>query len=153
MNDTTVDICSGYQEEIQPIDCYNSTFVYYSIDFCDVGGVGESPSPSPSSSPTSAPASSGLSTGAIAGAAIGGVVGVGIVLGLIAFFVLKKRKQARNNQGISENVGVGVVPIEIQGKNLHEMGPGAVAYKSQAVEVEHPPVELDGMEMRRDERK
>lgn len=147
MNDTTVDICSGYQEEIQPIDCYNSTFVYYSIDFCDVGGVGESPS----SVPTSSPASSGLSTGAIAGAAIGGVVGLGIILGLIAFFVLRRRKQARNNSAATDNVGV--VPIEIQGKNLHEMGPGAVAYKREAVEVEHPPVELEGVEMRRDDRK
>ncbi|KAL7770740.1 hypothetical protein CFE70_000679 [Pyrenophora teres f. teres 0-1] len=95
-NDTTTDPCSGYAQEIQPVECFNSTFVYYSIDFCDPSGA-QSPSPKPalSQTPTPAPDSSKMSTGAIAGAAIGGVAGLSLILGLILFFVMKRRKSKR----------------------------------------------------------
>jgi hypothetical protein len=163
MNDTTVDICSGYQEEIQPIDCYNSTFVYYSIDFCDAGAIGPSPSttstPSSTTSPSPSPpppASSGPSTGAIVGAAVGGGIALGIIVGLAVFFFMKKRNSARlqGARGFAELTGVTTVtPVEVHAKHIQELGPGAVAYKHHPVEIEQPPVELAGMEMRRDEGK
>ncbi|KAB2103987.1 hypothetical protein AG0111_0g7750 [Alternaria gaisen] len=161
MNDTTVDICSGYQEEIQPIDCYNSTFVYYSIDFCDAGAIGASPSATttPSSTPSPSPpppTSSGPSTGAIVGAAVGGGIALGIIVGLAVFFFMKKRNSARlqGARGFAELTGVTTVtPVEVHAKHIQELGPGAVAYKHNPVEIEQPPVELAGMEMRRDEGK
>ena len=41
------DICSGHQKEIALVDCYNASYVYYSIDFCDPGGAVQSQSPRP----------------------------------------------------------------------------------------------------------
>ncbi|USP75180.1 hypothetical protein yc1106_02454 [Curvularia clavata] len=141
--DTTEDPCSGYQEEIQPIDCYNSTFVYYSIDFCD-GGANTQPSSSSGSTGNSS--SSGLSAGAIVGATLGGVAGLAIIVGLIVFFVLRKRRRTRESPEVAEHMASG--PSEVQSKQLHEMGPGTVVYKrNAAVEVEQPAAELEGTEI------
>ncbi|KAL1794321.1 hypothetical protein ACET3X_007742 [Alternaria dauci] len=149
MNDTTVDMCSGYQEEIQPIDCYNSTFAYYSIDFCDAGAL-----PTSTASPSSpSPASSGLSTGAIVGAAVGGGIALGIIIGLAVFLVMRKRNSARLQEARGSTELTSVTPVEVHAKHLQELGTGAVAYKHHPVEIEQPPVELAGMEMRRDEGK
>ncbi|KAG9186204.1 hypothetical protein G6011_02760 [Alternaria panax] len=156
MNDTTVDICSGYQEEIQPIDCYNSTFVYYSIDFCDAGANDATPSatPTPTSTPSPSPPpppSSGLSTGAIVGAAVGGGIALGIITGLAVFYIMKKRNSARSQEtrGFAELASA--TPLEVHAKHLQELGPGTVTYKHSPVEIEQPPVELAAMETRRDE--
>lgn len=164
VNDTTVDICSGFQEEIQPIDCYNSTFVYYSIDFCDAGAIGESPSakstptptPTPTSTPSSTPppkASSGLSTGAIAGAAVGGGIGLGIIIGLAVFYIMRKRHSSRPREMSGSTELTSVTPYEVHAKHIQELGPGAVAYKHQPVEIAQPPVELAGTETMRHEGK
>jgi len=160
MNDTTVDICSGFQEEIQPIDCYNSTFVYYSIDFCDAGAIGESPSatstPTPTSSPSSTPpppGSSGLSTGAIAGAAVGGGIGLGIIIGLAVFLIMRRRHSSRPREMSGSTELTSVTPYEVHAKHIQELGPGAVAYKHEPVEIAQPPVEIGGMEMPRVEEK
>jgi hypothetical protein len=151
MNDTTVDICSGYQEEIQPIDCYNSTFVYYSIDFCDAAVISDPPSatstPTSTPTPTPPPASSGLSTGAIAGAAVGGGIGLGIIIGLVVFYVMKKRNSANSRATPGSVELANVTPVEVHAKHIQELGPGAVAYKHSPVEIEQPPVELAGTEM------
>ncbi|EUC51256.1 hypothetical protein COCMIDRAFT_79905 [Bipolaris oryzae ATCC 44560] len=144
-NDTTENICSGYQEVIQPIDCYNSSFVYYSIDFCDIVSTQSPIAPHPPSS-----GSSGISTGAAVGATLGGVAGLAIIGGLIAFFVLKKRREARRTPEVAEYPPS--MPSEVHAKHLHEMGPGAVVYKRDAaVEVEQPAVELEGRELGTDE--
>ncbi|CAG5185447.1 uncharacterized protein ALTATR162_LOCUS11307 [Alternaria atra] len=164
MNDTTVDICSGFQEEIELVDCYNSTFVYYSIDFCDAGAIGDSPTatPTPTPIPTTTPtpistpppvASSGISTGAIVGAAVGGGIALGIIIGLVVFYVMKKRNSGRSRENLSSAELANVTPVEVHAKHIQELGPGAVAYKHSPVEVEQPPVELAGVEMRRDEGK
>ncbi|RMZ69604.1 SH3 domain-containing [Pyrenophora seminiperda CCB06] len=144
--DTTSDPCSGYAEEIEPVQCFNSTFVYYSIDFCDPNPAQSSPKPTRSQAPTSVPGSK-ISTGAIVGAAVGGVVGLGLILGLILFFVMKKRKsrQSQETPGTMEELSAG--PAEVHGGHKHELGPGTVAYKHHAFEVEQPPVELAANEM------
>jgi len=46
-----------------------------------------------------------------------------------------------------------VTPYEVHAKHIQELGPGAVAYKHEPVEIEQPPVELGGMELRRHEEK
>lgn len=164
MNDTTVDICSGFQEEIELVDCYNSTFAYYSIDFCDAGAIGDSPTatPTPTPIPTTTPtpistpppvASSGISTGAIVGAAVGGGIALGIIIGLVVFYVMKKRNSGRSRENLSSAELANVTPVEVHAKHIQELGPGAVAYKHSPVEVEQPPVELAGVEMRRNEGK
>jgi hypothetical protein len=156
VNDTTVDICAGYQEEIQPIDCYNSTFVYYSIDFCDAGAIGESPSATPTPTPTPTPppsSSSGLSTGAIAGIAVGGGLALALITGLAVFYIMRRRNAARSQQTPGYTEPASVTPYEVHAKHIQELGPGAVAYKHTAVEIEQPPVELASTEMGRNERK
>jgi hypothetical protein len=42
--------------------------------------------------------------------------------------------------------GGNIGPAEMHGDNAHELGSGAVGYKSTAVEIEQPPVELEGMD-------
>ena len=69
---------------------------------------------------------------------------------------MKKRNSARlqGARGFAELTGVTTVtPVEVHAKHIQELGPGAVAYKHNPVEIEQPPVELAGMEMRRDEGK
>ncbi|EFQ87841.1 hypothetical protein PTT_16493 [Pyrenophora teres f. teres 0-1] len=149
--DTTTDPCSGYAQEIQPVECFNSTFVYYSIDFCDPSGA-QSPSPKPalSQTPTPAPDSSKMSTGAIAGAAIGGVAGLSLILGLILFFVMKRRKSKRIQETPGTVEWMNNEPAEVHGGHMQEIGPGTVAYKHHAYEVEQPPIELAANETGRD---
>jgi hypothetical protein len=150
VNDTSTSICGGYQEEIQPIDCYNSTFVYYSIDFCDAGAIGESPSATPTPTPTPS-SSSGLSTGAIAGIAVGGGLALGLIVGLAVFYFMRRRNAARSQQTPGYTEPASVTPYEVHAKHIQELGPGAVAYKHTAVEIEQPPVELASTEMGRNE--
>ncbi|KAE8837975.1 hypothetical protein PTNB85_05310 [Pyrenophora teres f. teres] len=149
--DTTTDPCSGYAQEIQPVECFNSTFVYYSIDFCDPSGA-QSPSPKPalSQTPTPAPDSSKMSTGAIAGAAIGGVAGLSLILGLILLFVMKRRKSKRIQETPGTVEWMNNEPAEVHGGHMQEIGPGTVAYKHHAYEVEQPPIELAANETGRD---
>ena len=130
--------------------------MYYSIDFCDVNAVNQpslsktTSAPTASATSSSSPSSSGLSSGAIAGAVVGGVAGLAIIVGLIAFFMLKKRRKTQNTTPeVTEHVAA--TPAEVHGKHVQELGVDAVAYKQNAVEVEHPPAELEGTEMRADE--
>lgn len=161
VNDPSTTICGGLQQEVRLGECWNSTFVYYSIDMCDISAIGQTPSstPSPSSSasasasasvsPTAVPLS-GPSVGAIAGGVIGGVVALGLIAGLVAWFLIKKRR-ARRTDGFMEHNG----PAEMYAGmryERHEMSDGPVTYKSHAVEVAQPPAELGGHELRQDEK-
>ncbi|KAF2853818.1 hypothetical protein T440DRAFT_515304 [Plenodomus tracheiphilus IPT5] len=135
--DATDDPCSGYAELAQPIDCYNSTYVYYSIDFCLPGGA------QASIVPTSTPsASSGLSAGAIAGAVIGGVAGLGIIVAIIVIVVIRRKKAKRLAKLPQESGGTDAQLRYRQAP--HEIGRGSVMYKNNAVEIEQPPIELGG---------
>jgi hypothetical protein len=138
-NNTSEDICSGPQKETQLIDCYNSTYIYYSFDFCDPGAARETPLP-----PSTSPSSPKTPTGAIVGGVVGGVVALGIVLCLVWMCVVKKRRRS---------VGSIVQVAEVSGHSRAELEPqelytGRVKYESAAAEVERPPVELEGVGMR-----
>lgn len=87
----------------------------------------------------------------IAGAVIGGVIGLAIILGLILFFVIKRRRSRRTLEIPSTFGESSTGPAEMHGGGyVQELGPGTMAYKSHAVEVEQPPVELAAHDMRRD---
>lgn len=132
VEDTTTTMCGGYQEEIQMVDCYNSTFVYYSFDFCDPAGARAS------STPTSSPKSS---TGAIVGGVVGGVLGFGIILGLI-ICLIRKRRQPQSWDNPYPN---GPAQInEMYAQERQELPSNMMVYKGAIAEVQQPPVELEG---------
>ncbi|KAF3051855.1 hypothetical protein E8E11_009896 [Didymella keratinophila] len=159
IDDPSTTICGGYQEEIQLGQCWNSTFVYYSIDMCDT--------PNPSASPTSTSSSSkdnhshGLTTGTLVGAVLGSLAGGALLLGF-ALWILARKKRARKARAAAEygeNRG-GYATVnraeadtspyrsEMDGTHQrHEMEQGKVVYKH---EVATPPVELGGWEVRGD---
>lgn len=151
-NDTTV--CGGYQEEIQLSQCWNSTFVYYSIDMCDAGALTTGTStPTPTST-----SSSGPTTGTLVGGVLGGLAGGALILGL-ALWVLARKKRARKardaaaaeQSGDYAEVEASPYRSEMDGTyQRHEMEQGKVVYKHQAAEVAQPPVELSGYEVGRD---
>jgi len=74
-----------------------------------------------------------------------------IILGLILFFVIKRRR-SRRTQEVPSTIGeLSTRPAEMHGGGpVQELGPGTVTYKNHAVEVEQPPVELAAYDIRRD---
>jgi uncharacterized protein HemX len=97
-------------------------------------------------------ASSGLSTGAIVEIVIGAVLGV-VAIGVAVYYILKKRR--RNNEASAgmvqtSNTGGNLGPAEMHAENAQEMPSGVVGFKSTAVEIEQPPVELEGLDTGRD---
>jgi hypothetical protein len=149
VNDSNTTICGGYQEEIQIGECWNSTFVYYSIDMCDLGAL-TSPSVTASAS-----ASSGPTTGTLVGGIVGGLAGLAVILG-IALWVLARKKRARKQAAAEGQTGM-LAEVEsnpYRGEmeatyHRHEMEERSVVYKHQAAEVAQPPVELGGHELER----
>jgi hypothetical protein len=135
--DDTGDMCSAtaYQKEISLVDCYNSTFVYYSIDFCN----------SPRSASPSSAASSKSSTGAIVGGVVGGVVVLGILIGVGVYAWMRRRGHGEIQQEVS---GAGIAELNHESKPMElDTEGGMMAYK----QVQQPPVELAGREMWEDE--
>ncbi|KAF1930196.1 uncharacterized protein M421DRAFT_24793, partial [Didymella exigua CBS 183.55] len=155
-NDTT--ICGGFQEEIQLGQCWNSTFVYYSIDMCDLGASSSSvssPTASASSTSSAAPSTS-PTTGTLVGAVLGGLAGGALILGL-ALWLLARKKRARKARDAAaaehsrDDAEIAVSPYrsEMDGTyQRHEMAQGKIVYKQDAAEVAQPPVELGGYEVR-----
>ena len=74
--------------------CYNSSWVYYSIDACIPPSSSSSASSSPTSSSTPQSHHSNH-TGAIVGGVIGGVAGVAILVGIAILFFVRRRRQQR----------------------------------------------------------
>lgn len=145
--DPTTTICGGYQEEIQLASCHNSTFVYYSIDMCDPAGAGASSTSlaQPTSKAKESSESSKSSTPVIVGGVLGGLLGLCIILGLV-LFLLRKKRRAQQDSGHSGESSM------VYGHQPHAYAPQelptSVVYKCKAVEVEQPPAELAGSEMR-----
>ena len=101
--------CSSTVLEFAQIaTCYNTSWVYYSIDTC---APPSSASPSPTSSPTKE--DDRPNTGAIAGGVVGGVGGA-VVIALAVFFVLRRRKR-RPSQPQTD------APPEAGGSSLNEL--------------------------------
>lgn len=80
----------------QIAECYNSSFVYYSIDVCIPPDriSSSSLSVTPSSSPSSGEASKlrKHNTGAIAGGVVGGVCGLALIAAAVFLLLRRKRK-------------------------------------------------------------
>lgn len=99
--------------------------------------------------PSNQPVEKKNHTGAIAGGVIGGVVGLALILGAIFWIVRKKRAEKQvlpvQESGIEQW-------SELQGRQQNEIGAGKVVYRREAVEVEAPPVELSGEEIRAPEK-
>ncbi|ORY19165.1 hypothetical protein BCR34DRAFT_582354 [Clohesyomyces aquaticus] len=88
-DDDTGLACSSPTKIIAELaSCYNTSWVYYSIDGCDPPG--KTPSPTPTSS--SASKQNGTTNiGAIVGGIVGGVVGVALVI-IIIFLCYRQRR-------------------------------------------------------------
>ena len=74
--------------------CYNSSWVYYSIDECTPPSSSSSASSSPTSSSTPQSHHSNH-TGAIVGGVVAGVAGVAILVGIAIFFFVRRRRWQR----------------------------------------------------------
>ena len=74
--------------------CYNSSWVYYSIDACIPPSSSSSASSSPTSSSTPQNHHSNH-TGAIVGGVVGGIAGVAILVGIAIFLFVRRRRQQR----------------------------------------------------------
>lgn len=91
------DSCAAEAAELAKIaHCYNTSWVYYSIDEC----IPPDQLPSSWASPTpSTPSGSNKSrTGAIAGGVVGGVAGVAAIIGALLFYLRRRRRLARERQ-------------------------------------------------------
>lgn len=158
MQDDTTSMCGGYQEEIQLASCWNSTFVYYSIDMCDP------PSPSLSTTPTP-PATSTTSKGPTTTtliAAILGALAAGALLLALALWLLARRNRTRSAEAYTDvsdprihidgaavraEADPGLFRAELDAELRYEMPTGKVMYQHVA-EVAQPAVELGGVEVR-----
>lgn len=157
VNDPSTTICGGYQEEIQLGECWNSTFVYYSIDMCDTSNASASPAASSTDD-----GKHSATTGTLVGAVLGGLAGGAVLLGF-ALWILARKKRARKARAAAEYSEQGggyavtnraeVEPNpyrnEMDGTyQRHEMEQGKVVYKH---EVATPPAELGGHEVPRED--
>lgn len=143
-------------------ECWNSTFVYYSIDMCDIGALSSSSAapassttPTASSSPsTPSTSSSGPTTGTLVGGIVGGLAGLALILGLALWLLARKkraRKAAAAQSGVYAEVESNPQRGEVDGHYpRHEMSEGKDVYAHRAAEVEGPVAELGGREVERD---
>lgn len=147
---TDADVCSGFPFAIEVATCYNSSWIYYSIDNCNAAAVQSSSLTSASASASATnnssnnvSAKSTNHTGAIAGGVVGGVVGLALVLGGV-FLYLRKKKAKTNASGAQEME----TPIaELPGQKAAELG-GAQHDAVYEKVAEGPPVELPGSEVK-----
>jgi hypothetical protein len=163
--DTTNDVCSGLAVgDIHIATCYNTTFVYYSIDFCDAGAAQSSPalssvSSAAATSSSSADAVTGKSSshlGAILGGVIGGILGLCVIVGATVYITRRNMTERRagkivemdgaahgsSNMGEISEMGTGVEYAKEMPTNE-----GTVIYEKMAHEPELPPVELPAAEL------
>ncbi|KAH7076710.1 hypothetical protein BKA63DRAFT_288161 [Paraphoma chrysanthemicola] len=144
-DDYSGDICSSTapQLEINLVDCYNSSYIFYSIDWCNSP---RSATPLPSASP-----SAKVSTGAIVGGVVGGVVVLGILIG---FGVCIWKRKRGNDDAPQEVNGTGVAELSYEPKPMEMDGEsGMMAYKRNAevqVQVQREPIEIGDCEVGRE---
>jgi hypothetical protein len=79
---------------------------------------------------------------------VGGVAGLGLVIGVILLYIRRRRRTERVLEAQPSTPGV-VIPYEVHGDNRQELPSGTGFYKNHAaVEIEQPPAELAGSDMR-----
>jgi hypothetical protein len=118
-------MCGGPQEEIQLAQCWNSSWVYYSIDMCDAAlSTAATPEPTASSTATSTNTAHGLTTGTLVGAVLGGLVAGALLLGA-ALWVLARKKRARKARAAAEHEGT---EFRGEGTKYQGEGSGCVGY-------------------------
>lgn len=132
--------------------CYNTSWVYYSIDQCtspkDITSTTSSSSTSTASSSSSASSDSSSSAGAIAGGVVGGVAGLAFIAGAL-FYFLRKKKQAKasgshdSEQSHPHEMGSDHARSELHAGGLHKYELAAKG-PSEMEELHAPPVEMEG---------
>ncbi|KIW01945.1 uncharacterized protein PV09_06783 [Verruconis gallopava] len=140
MFDNTTDICGGFQDEHTQIAvCYNSTWAFYSIDFCDPAAAGSGNSTSSSNSQNNGSGSSSH-TGAIVGGVVGGVLGLAAIIGATVYFTRRSVTRANADDGPPENTRPHV--SEMFSEHAKELPVQPEVYEKTANSVRLPPVEL-----------
>ncbi|KAL1799937.1 hypothetical protein ACET3X_000279 [Alternaria dauci] len=134
-------------------ECYNSSFVYYSVDTCtppdQISSSPPSSSPSSTTSPNAVNRPKKNNTGAIAGGVVGGVCGLALIAAAIYLLLRHKKKHGQVPEIPSDERGeVGGSAItemphedskqEMDSKNI---APQELGNKPS---VELPPAELPG---------
>ncbi|KAI3392476.1 hypothetical protein diail_5668 [Diaporthe ilicicola] len=114
-SDATSDTCSGAAYIAYISRCYNTSWVYYSIDGCTpvtttatslLTSSTSSTSSASSASSTSIATYSVVSGGAIAGAVVGSVCGLGVIAAVSAYFFWFRPKQREKKRREIEESGV-----------------------------------------------
>lgn len=118
---TDSDTCSGYAVIASVATCYNTSWIYYSIDECSRDAASTSATDSSStatSSATSSSASGNVSGGAIAGAVVGSVCGLAII-GAVSAYIFwfrpkqqEKKKKEQDEIGLASGAAVGTQMTE-----------------------------------------
>ncbi|POS69596.1 hypothetical protein DHEL01_v212011 [Diaporthe helianthi] len=123
LSDSTNDICSGEAEIGYISRCYNTSWVYYSIDMCtplsssDISSTTStalSTSSEATASATTSAAAAGaaaavttshrVSDGAIAGAVVGSVCGLGIIAAVCVYFFWFRPKQRDRKRELKREI-------------------------------------------------
>ncbi|KAF1946587.1 hypothetical protein EJ02DRAFT_335488 [Clathrospora elynae] len=139
-DDTPYTPCSSTTLQFANIgQCYNTSFVYYSIDACTPPSQLSSPSPSVQAT------SKRTNTGAIAGGVVGGVCGLAFVAGVI-FLVLRRSRKRRQHQPAALHEAPESTPTELPpGDVKHELySPEAAPQEMGRNSVHIPAAELQG---------
>lgn len=136
-NDLT---CSGSPEVASIGTCYNTSWIYYSIDECSsVTTAAAAATLSPASNSSS---SGGVSTGVIAGAVVACVLGLGIIAALCTyFFWFRPEQQAKKNQ-IPEQVEAAAVETQTSEEAQEAADAALKDDHSEPVEMHQLPSEL-----------
>jgi hypothetical protein len=117
---------------------YNSSYVYYSVDFCEPGGAMQ---PNPRDPRPQ------ISTAGILGAVLGGLLG--LVVGFVAFFLVRRKKRgSKNSAAVAAEEKDIVEEHKSEVYQPYELSTGVTTYEE--IETAKPPVELAGKEMRGD---
>jgi hypothetical protein len=142
-------------------ECYNSSYVYYSVDACTPPSLisSSSLSASPSASASSTPSPSVTSkprksnTGAIAGGVVGGVCGLALIATAIFLLLRRKKKPGQQPPEVpseERREADGSARVELahndpkQEMDSKNIAPQELGDKKS---VELPPVELPGDEV------
>ncbi|KAK2742826.1 hypothetical protein FQN57_005117 [Myotisia sp. PD_48] len=104
--------------------CYNSSWIYYSIDFCTVPTASQTPTPTPKSSSSPAIISSTSYTGALVGGIVGGIAVIAGVAGLIWCLCFHPARRRGNQAAVELDGGIPPKPpMELTGSPTGVLSP------------------------------